>query len=101
MGTTKEAIAKYKMFLKGETAETKEMIVTFRDLLHKQLGGNKNPTEKEIQEAIEQLKDIGKITALVPLLALPGSIITIPLLVKIGKRYNIEILPDMNKHLRD
>jgi len=89
----KITLIKYRKFIKKESTQTQEMIVVFRDLLHKQLGGNKNPTEEEIKEAISQLKDVGKITALMPLVLLPGSILTIPLLIKLGKRYNIDILP--------
>ena len=89
----KITLIQYREFIKKESTQTQEMIIVFRDLLHKQLGGNKNPTEKEIRDAISQLKDVGKITALMPLVLLPGSILTIPLLVKLGKRYNIDILP--------
>lgn len=93
---SKLLIVKYTTFIKKESRETKEMVITFRDLLHTQLGGKKNPTEEEIQEAISQLKDVGKMTALLPLVALPGSVLTIPLLVKLGKKYNIDILPKMD-----
>jgi len=44
-----------------------------------------------------QLKDVGKITILLRLIVLSGSILTILLLVKIGKYYNIDILPKMKK----
>lgn len=88
--------SKYFTFVKRESHQTKEMVITFKHLLHKQLGGKHDPSEKEIQEALEQLKDLGKITALLPLVALPGSVLTIPLLVKIGKKYNIDILPNMD-----
>jgi hypothetical protein len=97
MGKTKELFDRSVVFIKHESDLTKEMVVTFKDLLHKQLGGKKDPTEEEIAEALEQLKDLGKITALIPLIALPGSVITIPLLIKLGKKYNIEILPNANK----
>jgi ubiquitin C-terminal hydrolase len=89
----KNAITFYKEFAKVEASQTKEMLIVFRDLLHKELGGNKNPTQEEIQNALEQLKDVGKISVLIPLALLPASIITIPLLVKIGKRYGVDILP--------
>lgn len=89
----KEILQKYRSFLKQEGDHTKEMLITFRNLLHKQLGGNTNPTEQDIQEALMQLKNVGKMTALIPLIALPGSVLTIPILIKLGKRYNIDILP--------
>jgi len=83
----------YRKFIKKESSQTKEMIIVFKDLLHKQLGGNSNPSEEDIKEAVKQLKDVGKIAGLLPLVLLPGSILTIPILVKLGKRYNINILP--------
>ena len=89
----KITLSNYRKFIKKESYQTKEMIIVFRDLLHKQLGGNKNPTEDDIKEAISQLKDVGKITALLPLVLLPGSVLTIPILIKLGKRYNINIMP--------
>ncbi|MCK5111761.1 MAG: hypothetical protein KAQ94_09595 [Arcobacteraceae bacterium] len=90
----KGTLSKYRIFIKKETIQTKEMIITFKDLLHTQLGGNTNPTSQEIDEAIDQLKDVGKMAALLPLIAMPGSILTIPILIKLGKRYNIDILPN-------
>ena len=83
----------YRKFIKKESSQTKEMIIVFKDLLHKQLGGNSNPSEEDIKEAVKQLKDVAKIAGLLPLVLLPGSILTIPILVKLGKRYNINILP--------
>jgi len=89
----KTTIIESRIFMRRESTQTKEMVVTFKDLLHKQLGGNKNPSEEEVREAIKQLKDVGKISALLPLVMLPGSVLTIPILVKIGKKFNIDILP--------
>ena len=89
-----DTLSNYRKFIKRESSQTKVMIIVFRDLLHKQLGGNKNPTEEDIKEAISQLKDVGKITALLPLVLLPGSVLTIPILIKLGKRYNINIMPN-------
>jgi len=91
----KLTLSKYRSFIKKETEQTSDMLVIFRDLLHKQLGGNKNPSEEDIKEAITQLKDVGKIAALIPLVLLPGSVLTIPILVKLGQRYNIDILPSV------
>jgi len=83
----------YRKFIKKESSQTKEMLIIFKKLLHKQLGGNSNPSEDDIKEAIKQLKDVGKIAGLLPLVLLPGSVLTIPILIKLGKRYNIDILP--------
>ena len=97
MKKLREELSKYLVVVKKESYHTRAMVITFKRLLHKQLGGKSNPTEEEVREAIRQLKDVGKITALLPLIALPGSIVTIPILVKIGKYYNIDILPKMKE----
>lgn len=89
----KETLSSYRIFIQKETIHTKDMMITFKDLLHKQLGGNIDPSKEDIDEAISQLKDVAKMTALLPLVAMPGSILTIPILIKLGKRYNIDILP--------
>jgi len=89
----KDTLIKYRAFISRESSQTKDMLVVFSDLLQKQLGGNQNTTEEDIKEAVKQLKDVGKITALIPLVLLPGSVLTIPILVKLGKKYNIDILP--------
>jgi len=87
-------LSRYATFIKKESTQTRDMVITFKHMLEKQLGGNKNPTPEEVKEALNQLKDVGKMTALLPLVALPGSVLTIPILVKIGKKYNIDILPN-------
>lgn len=90
----KTALKSYRTIIARESTQTKQMLIVFKDMLHKELGGNTNPTEEEIKQAFKQLKGVGKIAALTPLLILPGSVLTIPILVKLGKRYNIDILPN-------
>ena len=89
----KEKLASSLFFVKRETRQTKEMVLTFKQLLAHKLGDNEQPTKEEIEEALKQLQDLGKMSLLLPVIALPGSIITIPLLIKIAKKYNIDILP--------
>jgi len=89
----KKSLYIYKKIIRRETIQTKKMLITFKIILEKQMGGKSEPSKEDIKEAIKQLKDVGKITILTPLLFLPGSVVTIPLLVKIGKRYGIDILP--------
>lgn len=97
MNKIREELSKYFIIVKKESDHTRAMVVTFKKMLHKQLGGKSHPTQEEVQKAILQLKDVGKITALLPLIALPGSVLTIPVLVKIGRYYDIDILPKMKK----
>ncbi len=89
----KEKLANSLLFVKRETKQTKEMVITFKQLLNHKIGDKEKPTKEDIEEALKQLQDLGKIALLLPVIALPGSIITIPLLIKLGRKYNIDILP--------
>ena len=89
----KTSIIGFSITTKRESIETKDMVYTYTKLLHKQIGGTNHPTEEEIQEAHKQLKDVGKIAALAPIVVLPGSFITIPLVIKIADKLGIDILP--------
>lgn len=89
----KEKLANSLLFVKRETKQTKEMVITFKQLLNHKIGDKEKPTKEDIEEALKQLQDLGKIGLLLPVIALPGSIITIPLLIKLGRKYNIDILP--------
>ena len=76
-----------------ESRETRDMMKVFGKTLAKKLGKKYEPTEKEMKEAITQLKDVGKIGFLVPFMMMPGSVITVPALVKLGKKYGVDMLP--------
>lgn len=54
-------------------------------------------TEKEMQEANKQFGDFLKTIGLGFFAILPGSPITIPLLVKIAEKFGIDIMPDSFK----
>jgi hypothetical protein len=83
-----------KIFVRKETFETKEMTIVFKQVIKYKISKKHLPPSKEeIDKALKQLSDIGKISILTPLVLLPGSVITIPILVKVLKKYNINILP--------
>ena len=91
--TLRKSYYNSKKVIRREVLQTKRMLITFKKILHQQMGGKSQPSQEDIKEAIKQLKDVGRITFLTPLLFLPGSVLTIPLLVKLGKKYGIDILP--------
>lgn len=83
--------------LNQEKDETRKMAQTFFELLTQHLPEGKAPDEKDIQEAIEQLKDVHRMAGLLVISVLPGSVITIPALCTLGRRYGIEFLPSAFK----
>ncbi|MCR8923510.1 hypothetical protein NO559_12065 [Dasania sp. GY-MA-18] len=79
--------------LSKERQETKEMVRTFFEALTQKLPNGRKPEAHEIRAAIEQLKDVHKIAALLLLAITPGSVVTVPMLCAFGRRFGIEVLP--------
>ena len=79
---------------KEEGTETKEMMKVFGKSLKAKLKGNNHPTPEELKDAIKQLKDVGRITALIPIMLMPGSVITVTVLEKIAKKFDTTIFPN-------
>lgn len=77
-----------KKGLKQESKETKLML----DIYLRQSQGK--ATKREIRKANKQLRDVIKGLGLGIFLLLPFSPITLPLIVKLGKTFGIEVLPD-------
>jgi len=79
--------------LKQEKEETRAMMKTFFNVLTQKLPNGKKPEPKEIEEALEQLKDVHKMAGLMVLAIAPGAVVTLPAICALGKRYGIEVLP--------
>ncbi|OUR95974.1 hypothetical protein A9Q81_13355 [Gammaproteobacteria bacterium 42_54_T18] len=79
--------------LNEERIETKEMLGTFSSLLTQHLPNGKQPTNKELKGAIEQLKDVHRMAAILIMSIVPGSVITLPAIYALGKKFGVEILP--------
>ncbi len=88
-----KAVDKVVNGLDQERAETQEMVKTFFKVLTKHLPKGKAPEDEEVQAAIEQLKDVHRMAGLLVFATLPGSVITLPAICALGKRYDIEFLP--------
>ena len=81
--------------LKTEGYEFKEAL----SLLMKKYKNKEKLTEEETRFIIQQAKDIGKLSLLIPFVVLSGSPITIPILYKVSKKLNIDLTPSAFKKL--
>ena len=78
---------KIKLGLEQESRETKEMIRIYI----KYTRGESN--QEEMKKANAQFRDFLKTIGLGVLAALPFAVVTIPLMVKWGKKIGIDIIP--------
>ena len=76
-----------KEILARETKEASFMVDTYKN----NFLGDKN--KEELAKAHYKMRDILKIIGLAPLLIAPGTVITIPLIVKLSKKYKLKFLP--------
>lgn len=82
------ALKKLKSSLAQETDETIEMIEIYRKF------GKNMATQEEMAWANSQFRDVVKSLGLGVILVLPFSPITLPLLVRLGKKLGVDILPN-------
>ena len=85
--TIVKALKKLKSALAQESAETKEML----EIYFRFSQGKASP--KEMAQANAQFRDLLRTSGLGVFAVLPFAPVTIPLIVKIGRRFGIEILP--------
>jgi len=79
--------------LGSEASETKEMARSFFRLLEHKLNMEERtvpPTEEEVLEAIEQLKDIGRLSVFTTAVILPGGVISLWGLELVARKFGIE-----------
>lgn len=76
-----------KQALAQEKEETREMLATYRKFTQG------DASEAEMKVANEQMVDVIKGLGVGIFALLPFSPITIPFIIKLGKRFNIEVLP--------
>ena len=86
-GGIKEWLLKLKEKLGTEADETREMFNTYVRYTQGEA------TEAEMNTANEQFKDLLRGLGMGTLAALPGSVITLPVVFKLAKKFNIEIMP--------
>lgn len=76
-----------------EATETKEMAVSFFRLLESKLDITKRkeaPSEEEVKKAIEQLKDVGRISVFATISIIPGGGFSLIGLELLARKYGIK-----------
>ena len=89
---TKTAIENVAKGTKSEAIETKVMADTFFKLLSAKLNLDERtspPTEEEVKAAIEQLKDVGRISVFATISILPGGGFSLIGLELLARRFGI------------
>jgi hypothetical protein len=79
--------------LGSEAKETREMASSFFKLLENKLDMNNRtepPTEEEVREAIEQLKDVGRLSVFTTAVILPGGAVSLLGLEMLARKFGIK-----------
>ena len=84
----KKSLLDLKEVLKTESKESSQML----DIYYKYIAGEKI-NKDDLDKANEQLKDVLKGLGALGIFALPGGVLAIAILVKVGKYFGVDILP--------
>lgn len=76
--------------LRSEAKSVGAMFATYGRYLRKEA------TEKDLEEANKAFRNVIKTLGMGTLFLLPGGLITIPLVVKLGQRFGIEFMPEFS-----
>jgi hypothetical protein len=89
----KKGIDKGVRNMGNEATETKEMAHSFFKLLEHKLNMNERtvpPTEEEVKIAIEQLKDIGRLSVFTTAVIIPGGAVSLMGLEMLARKFGIK-----------
>ena len=86
----KSGLTKVQEILSNETKESNEMLKVYQ----KYVLNNEEITKEELDTANNQFSDLLNSLGLAGVFALPGGILAIEFLVKVGHKLGIEIIPD-------
>ena len=86
------SLNKLKNILASESQETTEMLEIYR-----KYAAGEEVDKDAMDKANNQFTDLIKNVGLIGVFALPGGMVAIPLLVKLGKKLGIDILPKSYK----
>lgn len=76
-----------------EAGETEQMALSFFKLLEAKLdlsGRKEPPSEEEVKEAIEQLKDVGRFSFFTTMVILPGGVVSLLGLELLARKFGIK-----------
>ncbi len=86
----KSALTKIQTILANETKESNEMLKVYQ----KYVTNNEELTKEELDQANKQFSDLLKGLGLAGVFALPGGLLAIAFIVKVGEKLGIEIIPE-------
>ena len=84
------SLAKIKSILADETRESNEMLKIYQ----KYVTNNEKITKEELDQANKQFSDLLKGLGLAGVFVLPGGLLAIAFIVKLGEKLGIDIIPD-------
>lgn len=84
-------LLKLRDALKEESEETREMLATYQRFLQKEA------SDDDMKKANEQFKSFLKAMGFGVVVVLPFSPITIPAIIRLGKKYGVDVLPNSLK----
>ena len=87
------SLAKIKTILADETRESNEMLKIYQ----KYVTNNENITKEELDQANKQFSDLLKGLGLAGVIALPGGLLAIAFIVKLGEKLGVDIIPEKYK----
>ena len=86
----RSALTKIQLILSNETRESNEMLKIYQ----KYITNNESITKEELEQANKQFSDLLKGLGLAGVFALPGGLLAIAFIVKVGEKLGIDIIPD-------
>ena len=89
----KSSLTKIQEILANETRESNEMLKIYQ----KYVTNNEKITKDELEQANKQFSDLIKGLGLAGVFALPGGLLAIAFIVKMGEKLGIEIIPEKYK----
>ncbi len=84
------SLAKIKSILADETRESNEMLKIYQ----KYVTNNEKITKQELDQANKQFSDLLKGLGLAGVFVLPGGLLAIAFIVKLGEKLGIDIIPE-------
>ena len=86
----KDSLAKIQTILANETKESNEMLKVYQ----KYVLNNEEITKEELDQANKQFSDLLRGLGMAGVFALPGGLLAIAFIVKVGQKLGIEIIPE-------
>ena len=86
----KSSLKKIQTVLADETKESNEMLKIYQ----KYILNNEEITKEELEQANKQFSDLLKGLGIAGVFALPGGLLAIAFIVKVGHKLGIEIIPE-------